>query len=190
MGGRRFAFWPSRPCLGPNDWEWLFARFPQPARGSVVGRAKNGKRGGAQNVASIVGFEKACELAAAALQADAEHVLALRNHFEGRVLAEVADVSISGDPANRLPNTTSLAFACVDSEARLLLLHEQEVCSSAGPAYTSGSVHPYHVLKAIGFSDSHARSSLRFSFSKSNSLAETNRAVAALLKAVAKARSL
>lgn len=159
------------------------------ARGSVVGRAKNGKRAGAQNVASIVGFGKACELAAA-LQADAEHVLALRNHFEGRVLAEVADVSISGDPANRLPNTTSLAFARVDSEARLLLLHEQEVCSSAGPAYTSGSVHPYPVLKAIGFSDSHARSSLRFSFSKSNSLAETNRAVAALLKAVAKARSL
>jgi hypothetical protein len=91
----------------------------------IGGSQENGKRGGTQNVASIVGFGKACELVAAALQADAEHVRTLRDHFEGRVLAEVADVSINGDPANRLPNTTNLAFANVDSEALLLLLDDQ-----------------------------------------------------------------
>jgi len=156
----------------------------------IGGSQENGKRGGTQNVASIVGFGKACELAAASLQADAEHVRSLRDHFEGRVLAEVTGVSINGDPLNRLPNTTNLAFATVDSEALLLLLDEQGVCCSAGSACTSGSVHPSHVLKAMGHSDSHARSSLRFSFSKFNSLAETDRAIAALLKAVAKIRSL
>ena len=156
----------------------------------IGGSQENGKRGGTQNVASIVGFGKACELAAATLQADAEHVRSLRDHFEGRVLAEVTGVSINGDPINRLPNTTNLAFVNVDSEALLLLLDEQGVCCSAGSACTSGSVHPSHVLKAMGHSDSHARSSLRFSFSKFNSLAETDRAIAALLKAVAKIRSL
>ena len=156
----------------------------------IGGSQENGKRGGTQNVASIVGFGKACELAAATLQADAEHVRSLRDHFEGRVLAEVTGVSINGDPINRLPNTTNLAFANVDSEALLLLLDEQGVCCSAGSACTSGSVHPSHVLKAMGHSDSHARSSLRFSFSKFNSLAETERAIAALLNAVAKIRSL
>ena len=52
----------------------------------VGGSQENGKRGGTQNVASIVGFGKACELAATTLQADAEHVRILRDHFEGRVL--------------------------------------------------------------------------------------------------------
>ena len=156
----------------------------------VGGSQENGKRGGTQNVASIVGFGKACELAAATLQADAEQVRVLRDHFEGRVLAEVTGASINGDPVHRLPNTTNLAFANIDSEALLLLLDDQGVCCSAGSACTSGSVHPSHVLKAMGHSDAHARSSLRFSFSKFNSLAETDHAVAALLKAVAKIRSL
>lgn len=156
----------------------------------VGGSQENGKRGGTQNVASIVGFGKACELAAATLQAAAEHVRVLRDHFEGRVLAEVTGASINGDPVHRLPNTTNLAFENIDSEALLLLLDDQGVCCSAGSACTSGSVHPSHVLKAMGHSDTHARSSLRFSFSKFNSLAETDRAVAALLKAVAKIRSL
>ena len=106
------------------------------------------------------------------------------------MLAEVAGASINGDPIHRLPNTTNLAFENIDSEALLLLLDDQGVCCSAGSACTSGSVHPSHVLKAMGHSDAHARSSLRFSFSKFNSLAETDRAIAALLKAVAKIRSL
>jgi cysteine desulfurase len=156
----------------------------------VGGSQENGKRGGTQNVASIVGFGKACALAAAALQTAAAHMRALRDHFEARVLAEVTGVSINGDPVHRLPNTTNLAFANMDAESLLLLLDEQGVCCSAGSACTSGSVHPSHVLKAMGHSDAHARSSLRFSFSKFNSLVETDHAVAALLKAVAKIRSL
>ena len=156
----------------------------------IGGSQENGKRGGTQNVASIVGFGKACELAAANLEADAQHVRTLRDHFEARVLAGVAGASVNGDPSHRLPNTSNLAFANVDSEALLLLLDEQGVCCSAGSACTSGSVHPSHVLKAMGHSDAHARSSLRFSFSKFNSLAETHRAVEVLVGAVSKIRSL
>lgn len=156
----------------------------------VGGGQENGRRAGTQNVAYIVGFGKACEIAAATLEANAAHVRALRDHFEGRVLAEVAGATVNGDPGSRLPNTTNLAFANMDSETLLLLLDEQGVCCSAGSACTSGSVHPSHVLKAMGRSDAHARSSLRFSFSKWNTLAETDAAVAALLKAVAKIRSL
>ena len=156
----------------------------------VGGSQEHGRRGGTQNVASIVAFGKACELAAATLEADAEHVRVLRDHFERRVLSEVTGVSINGDPENRLPNTTNLAFEQVDSEALLLLLDEQGVCCSAGSACNSGSINPSHVLKAMGHSDAHARSSLRFSFSKYNTLSETDNAVAALAKAVTKIRSL
>jgi cysteine desulfurase len=156
----------------------------------IGGSQEQGRRGGTQNVASIVAFGKACELAAATLEAHAEHVRVLRDHFEGRVLSEVPGVSINGDPENRLPNTTNLAFENVDSEALLLLLDEQGVCCSAGSACTSGSINPSHVLKAMGHSDAHARSSLRISFSKYNTLPETDDAVAALAKAVAKIRSL
>lgn len=156
----------------------------------IGGSQENGKRGGTQNVASIIGFGKACEVAAATLDANARHVTALRDHFENRLLAAVEGTSINGDPAHRLPNTSNLAFANVDSETLLLLLDEAGVCCSAGSACTSGSVNPSHVLKAMGHSDAHARSSLRFSFSRFNTLPETDHAVDVLIKAVAKIRAL
>jgi cysteine desulfurase len=76
----------------------------------------------------------------------------------------------------------------VDAETLLLLLDQNGLCCSAGSACTSGSIHPSHVLKAMGMSDDRARSSLRFSFSRFNTMAEVERGVSMVVGAVDKVR--
>jgi cysteine desulfurase len=131
------------------------------------GSQESGRRGGTQNVASIVGLGMAAELAAAHLQEDCP-ITAMRDRFEKAILEAVPGAEVNGDRENRLPNTTNIAFEGIESEGALMLLDERGICCSAGSACTSGSVHPSHVLKAMGFSNHRARSSLRFSFGRFN----------------------
>ena len=80
---------------------------------------------------------------------------------DGDVLAlRVEGVQVNGDRVNRLPNTTSVAFSGVESEAMLMLLDQRGVCCSAGSACTTGQHEPSHVLRAMGHDDTRARSSL------------------------------
>ena len=154
------------------------------------GSQEDGKRGGTQNVASIVGFGKACEIAAADLHQKQQQMKVLRDTFEAELKQTVQGVEINGDTENRLPNTTNLSFQGIEGETLLLLLDERNVACSAGSACTSGSVHPSHVLKAMGCSDTHARASLRFSFSKYNSLDEIQIAIQRIKDAVQKLRMI
>ena len=107
-----------------------------------------------------------------------------------RTKSVMEKVRVNGDIDNRLPNTTNMAFEDTDGEALLMLLDEKKICCSAGSACTSGSVNPSHVLKAMGCSDTHARASLRFSFSHFNTEAEVDYAVGVITEAVAKLRKI
>jgi len=161
-------------------------RFAPLLRGSQ----ENARRGGTQNVASIVALGKAAEIAADHLAEEQTRVRALRDRFEQGILAQVPGVEINGDTDHRLPNTTSLAFEGIEAEGALLLLDERGVCCSAGSACTSGSVHPSHVLKAMGFSNERARASLRFSFGRFNTDADIDAALEIVPAVINKLRSL
>lgn len=141
------------------------------------GSQENGKRGGTQNVASIVALGKACELAGQWLDDEATTVRALRDRFEAGVLERIPGAQVNGHPEQRLPNTSNISFEGLDSEAVLMMLDQRGLCCSAGSACTAGSLNPSHVLKGMGFSDERARSSLRFSFSRYNTEAEVTRAL-------------
>ncbi len=154
------------------------------------GAQENSKRGGTENVASIVALGKACELAVKRITSIDRKVLEHRNAFEAAVLASITGVTINGDIQNRLPNTTNLTFSGVDAEGLLMLLDEQKIYCSAGSACTSGSHNPSHVLKSMGLSDTQARSSLRFSFSHLNTRDEITRSVEQIIAAVSKIRTL
>jgi cysteine desulfurase len=82
-----------------------------------------------------------------------------------------------------------LSFTGLDAETLLLLLDRNGLCCSAGSACTSGSIHPSHVLKAMGMSDDRARSSLRFSFSRFNTMVEVERGISMVAAAVDKVRA-
>lgn len=154
------------------------------------GSQENARRGGTQNVASIVGLGKAAELAATHQNEERTCVREFRDRFENAMLAQVAGTEVNGDRENRLPNTSSLSFEGVESEGALMLLDDQGICCSAGSACTSGSVHPSHVLKAMGFSNDRARGSLRFSFGRFNTDAEIDKAIEAVPAVIEKLRKL
>ena len=97
---------------------------------------------------------------------------------------------MNGDRDHRLPNTSNLAFDGIDSESALMLLDQNDLCCSSGSACTTGSVHASHVLKAMGFSDDRARASLRFSFSRFNTVGEVEKALEILPKVIGKLRGL
>jgi len=154
------------------------------------GSQENGRRAGTQNVASIVALGKACELATQHLGDEEVFVRKLRDTFESAILAQVPGVQINGDAQNRLPNTTNLSFEKTDADALLILLDQQGLCCSAGSACTAGSLNPSHVLKAMGFSDDRARTSLRFSFGRFNTEAEIARGIEIVKQAVEKVRAV
>jgi cysteine desulfurase len=156
----------------------------------IGGGQESGRRGGTENVASIVALGKAAELAGAALEAEVTDVRALRDHFEQMVLEGIPGAAVNGDPVQRLPNTSNLHLPGVEGEALLVLLDKAGLCASAGSACTTGSLHPSHVLTAMGFSTERARSSLRFSFSRFNTADEIERGGRLVLEAAARLRAM
>jgi cysteine desulfurase len=156
----------------------------------IGGGQENKRRGGTENIASIVGLGKAAELAAAHIRAEQQLVRDLRDTFEGQALERIAGVTVNGDREQRLPNTTNLSIEGIDSEAMLMILDQQGVCCSAGSACTTGSLEPSHVLRAMGLSNEQARASLRFSFGRTNTMEEVDQALAILSRAVQKLREM
>jgi cysteine desulfurase len=152
------------------------------------GGQEHGKRAGTENVPYCVAIGEASELAGKQMAHENSAVLALRDRFEQQVIELIPDSQVNGDRGHRLPNTTSIAFEGIDSEAVLMLLDQAGVCCSAGSACTTGSVHPSHVLKAMGFSTERARASLRFSFSRYNTAEEIERGIQILRGAIEKLR--
>jgi cysteine desulfurase len=134
----------------------------------IGGHQENGRRGGTENVAPIIGLGKACQLAAALLKKDITRVKELRDKLENELLKRVPNALINGDHKNRLPNTTSIAFEYVEGESILLMMDEFGICASSGSACTSGSLEPSHVLRAMGVPFTAAHGSIRFSLSVYN----------------------
>lgn len=128
------------------------------------GHQEKGRRAGTENVASIIGFGKACEMAANHI--GDTHIKALRDRLENKILESVTNVYVNGSKENRIPNTASVSFEYVEGESILLMLNEFGICASSGSACTSGSLEPSHVLRAMGVPFTCAHGSIRFSLSK------------------------
>jgi cysteine desulfurase len=161
------------------------ARYTPLFRGSQ----EESKRGGTQNVASIIAFGKAAELAQAHLLMAAERIGKLRDHFEQTLLSTVAGVRRNGTDEPRLPNTSNLTFAGIEAETALLLFDKEGLCCSAGSACSSGSINPSHVLTAMGVSRDEARASLRFSLGRTTTDTEIDRALEIIPRVIAKLRA-
>ena len=161
------------------------ARYTPLLRGSQ----EESKRGGTQNVASIVAFGKAAELAQNHLLIAADRIGKLRDRFEQTLLSTVEGTRRNGTDEPRLPNTSNLTFSGIDAETALLLFDKEGLCCSAGSACSSGSINPSHVLTAMGVSRDEARASLRFSLGRTTSEAEIDRALEIIPRIIAKLRA-
>lgn len=138
------------------------------------GHQEEGRRGGTENVASIVGLGRACELAAEMMAVENSRVRALRDRLEEGLLSSVPKSMLNGHKTERLPNTTNISFEFVEGEAILLHMNLHNICASSGSACTSGSLEPSHVLRAMGVPFTAAHGSIRFSLSIYNTEAEVD----------------
>jgi cysteine desulfurase len=152
------------------------------------GGQENGRRGGTENVASIVGLGKAAELALRYLAEGKCDIRSMRDRFEKSVLETISGASVNGAGVARLSNTSSLSFEGIESSAALLLLDRQGICCSAGSACRTGSQEASHVLRAMNPSGDGARRSLRFSLGRFNTDAEIDRAIEVVPKVIEKLR--
>ena len=134
----------------------------------IGGHQERGRRGGTENVTSIIGFGKASRMAAENLKKESADLSLLRDRLETGLLKQVPEAIVNGDIKNRLPGTTNISFKYVEGEAILLMMNELGICASSGSACTSGSLEPSHVLRAMGVPYTAAHGSIRFSLSKYN----------------------
>lgn len=143
------------------------------------GGQEHGFRGGTENVAGIVGFGKAAELALAELEARRAQALALRRRLEAG-LREFPGIRIFAERAERLPNTVQFGLAGYDGETLVMNLDRKGFAVSSGSACASGGAEPSAVLTAMGVDADTARSAVRVSFGQGNTEADVDRFIAAL----------
>ena len=156
----------------------------------IGGHQEKGRRGGTENTPAIIGLGRACALAAQHMERENTTVKQLRDKLERELLSRIPRSRVNGDTANRLPNTTNISFEFVEGEGILLLMDEHGICASSGSAWTSGSLQPSHVLRAMGVPFTMAHGSIRFSLSIYNTEAEIDFVIEKLPPIIERLRSM
>ncbi|XP_020638096.2 cysteine desulfurase [Pogona vitticeps] len=124
------------------------------------GGQERGLRSGTVPTPLVVGFGAACELAQQEMEYDHKRVSLLAERLVTKIMSEIPDVVMNGDPKHRYPGCINLSFAYVEGESLLMAL--KDVALSSGSACTSASLEPSYVLRAIGTDEDLAHSSIRF----------------------------
>ncbi|MBB1486502.1 cysteine desulfurase NifS [Oceanospirillum sediminis] len=154
------------------------------------GHQERGRRAGTENAASIVALGKAAELALQAMEHENTEVRRLRDKLEKGILSQVNYAFITGDPDNRLPNTSNIAFEYIEGESILLMLNKFGIAASSGSACTSGSLEPSHVMRAMGLPYTAAHGTVRFSLSRDTTEADIDRVIVVLPGIIDQLRTL
>lgn len=151
------------------------------------GGHEKGLRPGTENVAGIVGLEKACLLTERDLALRVSHTSRLRDILLEGLMSEITGLVLNGHRTSRLPNTLNVRIPGISSDV-LIEKIANEVALSAGSACHSGKRSPSVVLKQMGLSDEEALSSVRLSLGKDNTEEEIREAVSIISEAVGELR--
>lgn len=176
---------------GPKGVGALYVRRKNP-RVKVTsqidgGGHERGMRSGTLNVPGIVGFGKACEIAAAEMEEDAERLSAIRDRLENALL-QIEEAYVNGNREHRLPHTTNISFKYVEGEG--LMMGVKDIAVSSGSACTSASLEPSYVLKNLGLDDELAHSSIRFGLGRFTTDEEIDFTIKCVTDAVNKLRDM
>lgn len=154
----------ARKLRGPAGAGALYVRSDAPLRPTGFGGwQERGLRPGAENLAALAGFGKACEMAGRELATESRRLAELRNLFEAELKKRISGAVVNGAGAPRLPHTANIRFAGVLGEEVVRDLDERGVATSAGAEYHESARTHSHVLLAMGQTPVQARSAVRFS---------------------------
>ena len=154
------------------------------------GGQENGLRSGTENVASIVGFGMACQLANDNMTQNQEHFRKLGMKLITDVLKEIPHTKLNGHPEKRIPNNIHFTFLGVNGEDLIIKLDENKIAASTGSACSVKVQKASHVLRAIGFSHEQITGSLRLTIGITNTEEEINETVQVLKKVVKELRAV
>jgi len=181
----------SHKINGPKGVGALFIKKGFTVAANIVGGGQeNGMRSGTENVASIVGFGKACEIAKDKLSDNISHFQTLHSSMVSRIVKEISYVKSNGHPEKRIFNNIHLTFLGVNGEDLIIKLDEHGIAASTGSACSVHTQKASHVLKAMGFNHEQITGSLRISFGYANTLDEVEQTVEILKKVVSELRSV
>jgi len=154
------------------------------------GRHERERRAGTENVAGAVALGRAAEWITSNGGAENHRLASLRDRLEQNILDRIPDTRVNAAGAPRVPNTTNVRLEGIDSDALLIALDLKGFAVSSGAACSSGAPEPSHVLLAMGLSRLEARSSIRFSLGRFNTVEQVDALVEALVDSVTHLRKL
>lgn len=153
------------------------------------GEQEHGLRAGTENVAGIVSAGYAIEESIGTMTSEAERLSAMVKETVDGIKAKIPSVMVNGDNACRLPGTVNLGFDGVSGESLMHLLDLKGICVSTSSACTSGKNKPSHVLLALGQTEQQAKSAIRISYGKDNTIDERKTVVTAVCDAYYKIKT-
>ena len=181
----------SHKINGPKGIGALFIKKGLRVAPQILGGGQeNGMRSGTENVASIVGFGKACEIAKERLNENISHFQTLHSSMLSKIVKEIPHVKLNGNTEKRIFNNIHLTFLGVNGEDLIIKLDEHGIAASTGSACSVHTQKASHVLKAMGFNHEQITGSLRISFGYMNTLDEVDQTVEVLKKVIAELRSV
>ena len=181
----------SHKINGPKGAGALFIKKGIKPNPMILGGGQeNGMRSGTENVASIVGFGKACEIAKERLNENISHFQTLHSSMLSKIVKEIPHVKLNGHPEKRIFNNIHLTFLGVQGEDLIIKLDEHGIAASTGSACSVHTQKASHVLEAMGFNHLQITGSLRMSFGYMNTLDEVDQTVQVLKKVVAELRKV
>ncbi|CAM3330910.1 IscS subfamily cysteine desulfurase [Corallococcus sp. ZKHCc1 1396] len=152
------------------------------------GGHERGMRSGTLNVASIVGFGMAAEVAKQDLPEEAARLFRLRERLRTGIMEQLDMVVVNGSLEHRMPGSLNISFSYVEGEA--LMMSIKDVAVSSGSACTSASLEPSYVLRALGVEEDMAHSSIRFGLGRFNTEEEVDFVIRLVVDKVRKLRDM
>ena len=154
------------------------------------GGQERGIRSGTENVPGIVGFGKACELAASQLDEHYEKLASIRDELIEKVLTTIPEAYLNGDVEKRLPNVVNFRFKAIEGESLILLLDAKGYQASTGSACSSNKLEASPVLTSLGLDPVDVHGSLRVSLAPESDEFDVDEFVATIQEAVARLREM
>jgi cysteine desulfurase len=181
----------SHKLYGPKGIGALYVREGVRLDPIITGGHHEGElRAGTENVAAIVGFAHALQIAIDEIEIYSSKVFLLRNKLESELLKRIDFAAIHSSKAERLPHCSSVGFSSVEAESILLHLDLKNVAVSSGSACTTGESEPSHVLTAMGVSSDFSQGTVRISLGKENTEEEIYYTIDVLEHAISNLRNI
>ena len=187
--GIDFMSMSAHKIYGPKGVGALYTRKGIKIPNFMHGGAQETKRrAGTENVAGIVGFGKAAELAHANLEHHRAHCSELRDYLRKEIEEKISGIQVNGPRDHRHPGNLNVCFDYIEGESILLMLDGFGVAVSTGSACSSKSLVPSHVLEAIGVSITKMNGAVRFTVGDFTTKEDIDYTVDALKTVVEKLR--